>query len=704
MNAMLLSSGLPNNLWGEAVLSACYVLNRVPHKKLDMTPYELWKGYSPDMSYLKVWGCLAKVALPDAKRTTIGSKTFDCVFIGYAQDSAAYRFMSLTEFSICESRDAIFFEQVFPLNKKSLPLSVGVQLVEPLVEHNLPSSSSALEVHERRRSKRRRTETFFGPDFLTSFLVEDFDANLLNDNIVSLFLLEEDPLTYAEVISSIDASFWQDAIKSEIESILFNQTWELCDLPKGSKLVGSKWIFRKKLRPDGSIDKFKAMLVIKGFTQKKGVDFFDTFSPVIKIGTIRTLMALAAIHDLIVHQIDVKTAFLNGDLEEEINIAQPEGFVMKGQENKVCKLKKSIYGLRQASKDWYKKFDVTLKSNGFAVNASDSCLYSKMFESSCVIICLYVDDMLIVGSNIEVVNDTKIFLSNMFEMKDLGEADVILGIRLKKTDGGYSLSQSHYVEIFLKKFDSFDVLPCKTPYDASVELVKNNGPSVSQEKYAKIIGSVMFLMNSTRPDIAYAMSRLSRYNHNPGNSHWNALSRLLRYLRGTMDVCLHFSRFPNVLEGYSDANWVSDNDEINSTAGYVFVLGGGAISWKSSKQSCIARSTMESEFIALELAGQEAEWLRNLLAEIPFCGGRSSLVSLHCDSQAALGLATNSNFKGKKRHLRIRHGVLRQLLKNGVISLDYVRSERNLADPLIKGLPRRQIVDMSRGMGLKPEE
>ncbi|KAL0378951.1 UNVERIFIED_CONTAM: Retrovirus-related Pol polyprotein from transposon TNT 1-94 [Sesamum radiatum] len=286
-------------------------------------------------------------------------------------------------------------------------------------------------------------------------------------------------------------------------------------------------------------------------------------------------------------------------------------------------------------------------------------------------------------------------------MKDLGEADVILGVKIRKTENGFSLCQSHYIEKILRKFNCYDELPVRTPYDPSICLKKNHGDSVSQAEYAKIIGSVMFLMNYTRPDIAYAVSRLSRYTHNPNNEHWSALHRLLRYLKGTMNLCLHFNKFPAVLEGFSDANWVTDNDEVSSTSGYVFTLGGGAISWKSSKQTCIARSTMESEFIALELAGQEAEWLRTLVGDMPMWGS-SVPVSLHCDSQAAIGIAKNYAYNGKRRHIRIRHSAVRELLKNGIISLEYVRSERNLADPLTKGLTRRVILETSRAMGLNP--
>ena len=230
-----------------------------------------------------------------------------------------------------------------------------------------------------------------------------------------------------------------------------NHTWELVDLPKGNKAIGCKWIFKKKLRTDGSVDRYKARLVIKGFTQRHGIDFFDTYSPVTKIATIRALFALASSYKLLVHQMDVKTAFLNGDLNEEIYMEQPTGCEVPGQENKVCKLKKSLYGLKQAPKQWYEKFHKTILSFGFKVNGSDACVYSKLFGAECVIICLYVDDMLIFGSHINAINSTKQFLSSKFEMKDLGEADVILGVKVTRTENGFNLSQPHYVEKMLKK-------------------------------------------------------------------------------------------------------------------------------------------------------------------------------------------------------------------------------------------------------------
>ncbi|KAL4319632.1 hypothetical protein GQ457_18G010610 [Hibiscus cannabinus] len=349
MNSLLISYGLSDNMWGDAILSANHILNRVPHKKLDNTPYELWKGYAPNLQYLKVWGCLAKVGLPDFKKSTIGSKTVDAVFIGYASSSAAYRFMILNDYSICESRDAVFFENTFPLKKPRLVIETQIE--------NLPSTSSSVPARstqeidfEPRRSKRQRVETSFGPDFITSFISDINDYETLSNPIAQSFLLDEGPKTYEEAIRSIDSSFWISAINDELESIKSNHTWELVDLPRGFRTISNKWVFRKKLRPDGSIQKYKAKLVVKGFTQKFGIDFYDTYSPVTKISTIRALFTLASIHKMHVHQMDVKTAFLNGELDEEIYMEQPLGFEAPGMEGKVYRLKKSLYGLKQAPK------------------------------------------------------------------------------------------------------------------------------------------------------------------------------------------------------------------------------------------------------------------------------------------------------------------------------------------------------------------
>ena len=277
------------------------------------------------------------------------------------------------------------------------------------------------------------------------------------------------------------------------------------------------------MRPDGTIEKYNTRLVANGYTQKEGDDFFDTYSQVARIATIRVLLALAASYGLHVHQIDVKTAFLYGELEEEIVIEQPDGFVLPGEENKVCRLIKSLYDLKQEPKQWHEKFDTTLTSAGFSVNEADKCVYYRYGGGEGVILCLYVDDILIFGTSTAVIDEIKSFLSRCFDMKDLGPADVILNIKLIKNENGITLSQSHYTEKVLSRFGFADCKIAPTPYDASVKLRKFEGQGRDQLRYSQIIRSLMYLAGATRPDISYAVSKLSRFTSNPGDDHWKAL-------------------------------------------------------------------------------------------------------------------------------------------------------------------------------------
>ena len=695
INSMLITSGAPHSLWGEACLAANTVLNKIPHKKSDKSPYQLWKGKQPSYKRMKVWGCLAKVQIPLPKRTKLGPKTVDCVYLGPAKNSAAYRFLvyksnveDISNNTIIESAEADFFENIFSYKDKEKQISNPRKRVldDQLSQDQRDNNSEVQQDNdEPRRSKRAKVSKDFGPDYMT-------------------YIVNEEPQTYKAAMESSEAPYWKEAIQSEIDSIVHNNTWKLVDLPSGHKPIGHKWIFKKKLRPDGSIEKYKARLVAKGYRQKEGQDFFDTYSPVTRITSIRTLMAIAAIHNLIIHQMDVKTAFLNGELDEEIYMQQPEGFVVKGQEHKVCKLVKSLYGLKQAPKQWHEKFDNTLLSNGYQINECDKCVYVKQYKNAFVIICLYVDDMLIMGTNMDVINQTKKMLHSSFDMKDMGEADVILGIRIQKNSNGYILTQSHYIEKTLKKFGHYDDRPVVTPFDPKVQLKKNKGQSVSQLQYTQVLGSLMYIMNCTRPDLAYSVSRLSRYSHNPGRDHWDALVRVLQYLKHTMAYGLHYTKYPPVLEGFCDANWISNHNEGKSTTGYVFTLGGAIVSWKSSKQTVNTRSTMEAEFVALDKAAEEAEWLKSFLEGIPLWPKPVTAVCIHCDSMAALTRAKNQIYNGKSRHIRRRHNTIKDLLRNGIISIDYVKSKENIADPLTKGLCREQVIFTSWGMGLKPTQ
>ncbi|GKB82555.1 zinc finger, CCHC-type containing protein, partial [Tanacetum coccineum] len=595
------------------------------------------------------WGeAMTVVRLPDPKRKTLGEKGIDCIFVGYAEHSKAYRFYVIKPNdcvsinSIIESRDAIFDENRF----SSIPRPKDI--IPNLEESQRDDHSDDVpsETPEPLRGKRARKAKSYGFDFQL-YLVEG-PRDQVGSQYSYCYSIEEDPRTYNEAMQSRDAAFWKEAIDDEIGSIMENNTWVLSDLPPGCKPLGCKWIFKRKMKVDGTIDKFKARLVIQGFRQKEGIDYFDTYAPVARITTIRLLLALAAIHNLVIHQMDVKTAFLNGDLDEEVYMKQPEGFVMPGNEHKVCKLVKSLYGLKQAPKQWHQKFDEVVLSSGFHLNQSDKCVYSKFDNSGKgVIICLYVDDMLIFGTDQNQVDKTKKFLSSRFSMKDMGEADIILGIKIKRENKGIVITQSHYIEKILKKFNREDCSPVSTPMDPVEKLKPNTGKPVDQLEYSRAIGCLMYAMTSTRPDIAYAVGRLSRFTSNPSRQHWKAITRVFKYLRGTKDYGLSYVGYPSVLEGYSDASWINHVEDSSSTSGWVFLLGGGAISWASKKQTCITSSTMESEFVALAAAGKEAEWLRNLIHEIPIWPKPIAPISIRCDSSPIMARAYSQIYNGK---------------------------------------------------------
>jgi hypothetical protein len=297
-----------------------------------------------------------------------------------------------------------------------------------------------------------------------------------------------------------------------MNSIMSNKTWEVVERPYGCKPIGSKWVFKKKLIPNGTIERYKARLVIKGYSQKEGEDFFDTYSHVARLTTIRVVLFLVASHGLLVHQMDVKTTFLNRELDEEIYMEQPARFVANGQEGMVCKLLKSLYGLKQTPKQWHEKFDRTLTSASFVVNEADKCVYYRYGGGKGVILCLYVDDIRILGMSLDVIKETKDFLSNNFEMKDLGETDVILNIKLlREGNGRVTLVQSHHVEKVLSRFGYSECEPAPTPYDPSKLTKKNRRITRDQLRYSQIIGSLMYLASATRPDISFAVSKLSHF-------------------------------------------------------------------------------------------------------------------------------------------------------------------------------------------------
>ena len=413
-------------------------------------------------------------------------------------------------------------------------------------------------------------------------------------------------------------------MQSEMDSMYENQVWDLVAAPEGVTPIGCKWVFRKKTDMEGKVVTYKARLVAKGYRQRPGIDFDETFSPVAMLKSIKILLAIAAHHDYEIWQMDVKTAFLYGHLSEDVYMTQPEGFTSTDGSN-VCKLQRSIYGLKQASRSWNIRFDETIKEFGFSQNMDDPCVYKKVSGSSVIFLVLYVDDILLIGNDVPVLQSVKVWLSKSFSMKDLGDATYILGIKIYRDRSRrlLGLSQSTYIDKMLMRFSMDQSKRGFLPMVHGVSLSKSMCPKTQEERdhmsripYASATGSIMYAMLCTRPDVSYALSVTSRYQADPGEGHWVAVKNILKYLRRTKDMFLVYGDGPLQVNGYTDASFQSDKDDYKSQSGYIFTLCGGAVSWKSSKQETTADSTTESKYIVASEAAKEAVWIKKFITEL----------------------------------------------------------------------------------------
>ncbi|KAJ9553892.1 hypothetical protein OSB04_017937 [Centaurea solstitialis] len=517
VRSMMCRSTLPVSFWGHALETAANILNKVPTKSVEKTPYELWTGKKPKLSFLKIWGCEVYV-----KRTTsekLKPKSDKCIFVGYPKNSMGYYFYKPSENKIVEE-------------------DTPVPIVEPVIQQDnvetQPETAEEVQTQDLRRSTRIRQE----PDRYLGFLVSQDGGNL------------NEPTSYREAVSGSESEQWQEAMKAEMQSMYDNQVWELIDLPQHCRAVGRKSVFKKKTDMDGNVHTFKARLVAKGFTQTHGIDYDETFSPVAMLKSIRILMAISAYFNYEIWQMDVKTAFLNGKLRED------------------------------ASRSWNLHFDERIKEFGFAKSEFEPCVYTKFSGSIVTFLVLYVDDILLIGNDIPTLQSVKNWLSKCFQMKDLGEAAYILGIKIYKNRSRrlIGLSQGTYIDKVLKRFRMDESKKGFIPMQHGIVLSKTQCPESSQDKdrmklisYASAIGSIMYVMLCTRPDVAYSVSVTSRYQQNPGEAHWVAVKNILKYLRHTKEMFLVFGGSEDEISvtGYSDASFQTDRDDYRSQLGYV---------------------------------------------------------------------------------------------------------------------------------------
>ena len=576
VRSMMSHATLPDSFWGYALLTAAFTLNRVPSKSVQKTPYEIWHGNRPSVSFMKIWGCEAFVKRMVSDK--LGPKSDKCYFIGYPKETKGYYFYNQVEGKVFVARNGVFLEREF-ISKGTSGRKVELGEVQVSQDSTEPEEEQEQDLQvvaevppvpvtqgPRRSGRIRHQPERYG------FLMTEEDDILVVD--------QDEPTTYEEAISSPDSEKWLEAMRSEMESMYTNKVWTLIEPPEGIKPIGCKWVFKKKTDMDGNVSTFKGRLVAKGFRQIHGIDYDETFSPVAMLKSIRILLAIAAYHDYEIWQMDVKTAFLNGNLLEDVYMTQPEGFVDPKDAGKVCKLQKSIYGLKQASRSWNLRFDDAVKEFGFIKNEDEPCVYKKVSGSTVVFLVLYVDDILLMGNDIPTLQSVKTWLGSCFSMKDLGEATYVLGIRIYRDRSKrlLGLSQSTYIDKVLKRFSMEESKRGFLPMAHGVSLSKAQCPSTQEERdrmnripYASAIGSIMYAMLCTRPDVSYALSMTSRYQSDPGESHWIAVKNILKYLRRTKDTFLIYGGQEElIVKGYTDASFQTDKDDFRSQSGYVF--------------------------------------------------------------------------------------------------------------------------------------
>ena len=657
---MIFEKNLPKSFWAEAVSTAVYLQNRLPTKAVQgMTPIEAWGGIKPSIKHLRVFGSLCYTHVPDVKRSKLDEKAEKGILIGYSSQSKGYKVYNINSEKVFISRDVKVDEDAYWNWETS---QVDRYSLFPILENTNEDQDEDVDDDFAVRGTRPLSEIY---QRCNSVVIEP---------------------TSFEDASKIES--WNQAMKEEITTIENNKTWQLVDKPKGKKVIGVKWVYRVKLNPNGSINKYKARLVVKGYIQQSRIDYIETFAPVARMDTIRVLIALAAQMRWKIWHLDVKSAFLNGNLAEEIYVAQPEGFVVEGSEDKVYKLHKALYGLKQAPRAWYGRIDNYFCNKGFKRSENDATLYvKKLLGDGSLIVSLYVDDLLVTSNNQLEVQNFMEEMKNQFEMSGLGEMNYFLGLEVSQSKDGIFLNQEKYAHEVLKKYRMGNCKSAPTPLVQNMKLSKEDGAEkIDASLYRSLIGSLLYL-TASRPDLMYSASLLSRFMQSPSKTHFIAAKRVLRYLRGTMQLGIWYKPNENgSLLGYVDSDWAGNLDDMKSTTGYAFSLGSGMFSWNSKKQEIVAQSTAEAEYVAAGAAANQAIWLRKILKDLGVQQQEAS--EINCDSKSAIAIAENPVQHGKTKHIQVKFHAIREAIKNHEIKLIHCSSEYQVADILTKALPR----------------
>lgn len=738
--SMLQDSGVSSELWGTAVQTAAFLANRSPASAIGekKTPFEMWEGKKPNVEKLRVFGSKVFVHIPKELRKKLDGKSWKGVFVGYSNNG--YRVWDPRRKQIVVARDVIFVEES-GARQEDPESSVGDSGIvrvpvcseesdasedereaaaDPASEHEDEEEQSDLEqdeenndaeyescgddtlreessqeVSEEAGSNQRPRRNRHAPSWHS-----DYDMNITGYALNATSYVENLPSTLREMRERADWPKWKAAVREEIDALERNNTWTLVKLPERRTPISCKWVFRVKRSENGEEDRYKARLVARGFTQRHGFDYSETYSPVAKLDTLRAVLAIANKEKMTVHQMDVKSAFLNGSISEEIYMTQPEGHE-KGK-NLVCKLNKSLYGLKQASRAWNERFHSFVERLGFRRSTSDQCLYVKGTGQNQVFLVLYVDDVLLIGRHLKLVEVVKKCLSTEFEMTDVGEVNCFLGMKIERNVEKRELriSQRSFLEGLLKRFNMSDCKPISTPMECRLRLKKGEESMRTDKPYRELVGCLMYVTLTSRPDLCAAVNYFSQFQSCPTEEHWVHLKRILRYVRGTIDLGLVFrgdDKSP-AMEAYSDADWANDLVDRRSLTGSVFRVHGCTVSWLTRKQPTVSLSSTEAELIALCVTVCHGIWMTRLLKEL---GVKfEEPIIYYEDNQSTIRVVEDERDVGRLKHIDVKFRFVRELIQRGQVAVQYVPSANQLADVMTKGLPSKAFLQHRTNLGL----
>eukprot|EP00253_Pinus_taeda_P016890 PITA_16890 len=483
------------------------------------------------------------------------------------------------------------------------------------------------------------------------------------NSLFALFCHVDDPIHFEDVIKDKKLI---EAMDEEMNAIERNTTWDLVELPKGKEVIGVKWVYKTKSNAERKIERHKARLVVKGYKQQYGRDYEETFALVARMETMRAVLSIAAQNKCKVYQMDVKSAFLNGVLKEEVYVEQPLGYEKKGEEHKVCKLKKALYGLKQASRAWYSRIDSYLLDNEFDKCEGEPTVYIKEKDGKILIVVLYVDDVIFTDNDDQLIKNFKSVMKEEFEMTDMGFLRYFLGIEVDQNEKGIFISQARYVKQVLSRFKE----ECKAAITPTVMGLKLSREDSSKDfdpsLYKSIVGSLMYL-TATKPDIMYAVSLISRFMERPKEAHWQIV------------IGLEVSMIGRALP-------------------VMFSMSSGAISWASKKQSIVALSTAKAEYVVATAAACQAVWMRRMLRSLGQEQAKATVI--FCDNNSAIALSKNSVFYKRTKHIDTRFHYIRELVNNGEIVLEHCRTQEQVVDILTKPLDQKSFEFLRKCLGM----